>query len=544
MIIYESNENNFNNNGLGFLNDCLSANVVENLNGDMYLEFSYPINGLLSEYLVQDNIIKANTGNNNYQLFRISRVIKSFYTIDVYAPHIFYDLLNNFLLDTSPTNLIAESFGNWILSKTNFETPFVFRSDINFSASARYVRRNPVEAIIGDIDTSMVNLFRGELERDNFTIKLLQNRGHDNGEKLIFGKNIKEIKITTDTSSILTRILPLGFDGLMIPEIYIDSPIINNYISPRVAKIEFSNIKFNDTLNQDGTWSEPDSYHTLEEAYNALRLATNELYNAGIDKPTINIKIDWLELSKTEEYKNYRLLESVSIGDTIKSNVLGIDYTTKIIKTTYNVLTDTIEKFEIGSSSATIGKTINSNAKKIENISITSILQSAKDNATTKLQNALGGYVYKTQNELFIMDTNDPATAIKVWRWNLNGLGYSSTGINGEYQTAMTQDGQIVADFITTGTMSAERIVGLKDVILDEYGAYIHIGDNGEIEVGRQDYEYKIVIENDGIKAKRGDETISSWKQNIFTAQQLNLGNYSFIPRHNGSLSFRKTGGD
>lgn len=142
------------------------------------------------------------------------------------------------------------------------------------------------------------------------------------------------------------------------------------------------------------------------------------------------------------------------------------------------------------------------------------------------------------------MDTDSPETAQKVWRWNLNGLGYSSTGINGTYQTAMTQDGQIVADFITAGTMSAERITGLKDIILDEYGAYIHIGENGEIEVGRQDYEYKLVIESDGIKAKRGDETISSWEQNIFTAQQLNLGNFSFIPRENGSLSFRKTGGN
>lgn len=89
MNIYESNTSNFNNNGLGFLTDLLTANVTENLNGDMFLEFTYPINGILNEYLVQENIVKCNVGYNNYQLFRIKRVVKSYTQISVYALHIF-----------------------------------------------------------------------------------------------------------------------------------------------------------------------------------------------------------------------------------------------------------------------------------------------------------------------------------------------------------------------------------------------------------------------------------------------------------------------
>jgi len=65
------------------------------------------------------------------------------------------------------------------------------------------------------------------------------------------------------------------------------------------------------------------------------------------------------------------------------------------------------------------------------------------------------------------MDTDDLNTAKKIWRWNLNGLGYSKNGINGPYETAITQDGKIVADFITTGTMSVDRIEGLANVISD-----------------------------------------------------------------------------
>lgn len=538
MRIYSSDTTDFTNNGYGFLTDVLSASIVEELNGDYYLSFNYAINGALSEYIVQDNIVRCKVEGGTNQLFRIKRVTKDFTKMEVYAQHIFYDLLNNFLLDTAPNNLTCQSFGEWILSRTNFETPFTYYSDISDSGSARYVRRNPIEAIMGDIENSMLNIFGGDLERDNFTIKQLAHRGNSNGESLIIGKNIKEIKITMDNSSVITRILPLGFDGLMLPEIYVDSENIGNYLTPRIAKVEFQNIKYDPESEEEGVYTD------LEEAYSALRLATTQLFETGIDLPQVNIKIDWVELSKTNQYSQYQALETLHLGDYVVANILGINYSTRIVKTTYNPLTDIIEKFEIGTISKNITNSVNLNTKAVENISVSSILQSAKDSATAQLNNALGGYIYKTQNELYIMDTDSPTTAQKVWRWNLNGLGYSSTGINGTYQTAMTQDGQIVADFITTGTMSAERITGLKDIILDEYGAYIHIGENGEIEVGRQDYEYKLVIESDGIKAKRGAETISSWEQNIFTAQQLNLGNFSFIPRENGSLSFRKTGGN
>ena len=535
MKIYESNETNFTTNGLGFLTDVIEAQVIEELNGDYYLTFSYVLNGALSEYLVQDNIVGCKVEGGSTQLFRIKRVIKDFTTIEVYAQHIFYDLLNNFLLDTAPTNLSCQSFGEWILSKTNFATDFTFTSDISNSASARYVRRNPVEAIMGDMDNSMVNLFGGDLLRNNFTISLLASRGNATGETLIIGKNIKEIKITLDSTSVITRVLPLGFDGLMLPEVYIDSPNIDNYLTPRIAKVEFSNIKYDPESQEEGV------YTNIDDAYNALRAAVEQLYVDGIDEPIINVKIDWVELSKTKEYENYQSLERLHLGDYVTAQILGENYSTRIVKTTYNVLTDSVDKFEIGTIQRNIGTSVNINTQRTEQISVTSILQSAKDNATTQINSAMGGYIYKTQTDLYIMDTPDTNTATKVWRWNLNGLGYSSTGINGTYQLAMTQDGQIVADFITTGTMSADRIVGLKDVILNEYGAYIHINeDDGSVEFGQTDAQYKLVVDNDGVTIYQGSQPISYWQQNSFTVTELNLGNFAFIPRDNGSLGFRK----
>lgn len=495
MNIYASNETNFERNGLGFLTDCIKANVIESLNGDYVLQLTYPLDTSMSEYLVEDNIIKTNVGNDNYQLFRIDRVTKDFDVIEVYALHISYDLLNNMLEDVYPQNLTCQAFGNWLLNNTQYSTNFTFQSDISSSATGRYVRRNPIDAIMGNEDNSMINLFGGEIERDNFIIKLLQSRGSNNGVKLLFGKNITQIKTIVDITSMYTRIMPIGYNGLLLPEKYVDSPIINNYPTPRITKGEFSNIAYDPTGQQEG------AYTNIQDAYNALRLAANELFNQGIDKPQITIKIDWVELSKVEEYKvMYQGLERVNLGDTITAEILGFDYTTKVTKTTYNVLTDTIDKFEIGTIQKTIANSINSNTQALQQINPSSILSQAKTEATNLINNALGGYIYldyETGN-LYIMDTDNPSTAQKVWRWNLNGLGYSSTGINGTYGIAMTMNGQIVADFITTGSLNTNVINGYDSLTTQVYNNTQAIGD-------RSLKTSTITQEIDSIEAQIGD---------------------------------------
>lgn len=459
MNIYLSNETNFDKNGVGFLNDVISAKVTEILNGDYILDLEYPVNGLLSEYLVEDNIIKTNVGNDNFQLFRIKQVTKDFSFINVYAIHITYDLLDNMLLNVAPEKQNCASFGQWLLDNTAIKNKFTFESDITGIASARYVRKNPIEAILGNENNSMINLFDGELERDNFKFKMLSSRGSNNGVKLMFGKNITDIKITIDITSLYTRLIPLGFDGLMLPEIYVDSLLISNYYTPKISKVEFSDIKYDP--------EDENAFHNVEEAYQELRNRCKELFNQGLDKPIINIKIDWLELSKVEEYKKmYYNLEKVRLGDTITANILGLDYTTKVTKTIYNVLTDSIDKFEIGTLQKTISNTINNTQKEVESINVTSILKSATENASNLITSAMGGFVYKTQTELYIMDTDDINTAQKVWRWNINGLGYSSTGINGQYEIAMTMDGAINANMITTGKLNTNYIEGYEDLIL------------------------------------------------------------------------------
>ena len=491
MNIYKSTTTDFDNNGIGFLTDALSATVTESISGDFILNIEYPLNGALNEYLIENNIIKCNTGNSNYQLFRIKYIEKTFKTIKIIANHISYDLNDNLVEDCVPINKTSQLFGQYILEHTATTHNFTFESNITGTNTARYVRKNPIECIIGDLDNSMVNLFGGELLRDNFKLKLLARRGNDNHVKLLIGKNIKEINVSTDITNLYTKILPLGYDGLQLPEKYVESPLINSYPTPRIKVVKFDNIKYDEDVNNE------EAYHTLDEAYQALRNSANALFSAGQDKPLINISVDWLELSKTKEYyEKYAYLERINLGDTIYVELFNLTYTTRVIKTIFNVLTDCIEYFEVGNYKKNIESTLNSLNQNIKKIEPSSILNDAITNATKLISNAMGGYVYKTNSELYIMDTNKPETSQKVWRWNINGLGYSSTGIDGRYETAITMDGSIVADFITTGKINTNLIEGYDALVLKTDEINSKISDIADITTsGESEYASVNLVE-------------------------------------------------
>ena len=464
MFIYNNSETSFANNGLGYLKDIISASVVDTLNGDYSLTFEYPMGAKLSEYLEEGNYVKCKVADGSYQVFYITNVVKTFDIYKVQAKHVFYKLLYNLLEDVYPQNLQCQDFLNWILTHTQYQNEFTGYSNITSTTkTARYVRKNPVEAIIGTEDNSMINLYGGELKRDNFKIYFNSRIGNDEGLKLIFGKNITGININIDNTNCYTRIMPLGYDALMLPEKYIDSSLINTYPFPRIAIYTFDDIKYDP--------NDESAYQTLSDAYDALRAKVAELYDNGIDKPQVSISVDWLELSKTSQYKEYASLERVHLGDTIYANILGVDFTTRVVKTTYNPLNDTIEKFEIGTIQPSIATSMNNMVMALKNVDASSILTQAQQNATSLITQAMGGYVYKTNSELYIMDTDNPQTAEKVWRWNINGLGYSSTGINGPYGIAMTMDGSIVADYITTGTLNTNVIQGYDSMVIEVHDA-------------------------------------------------------------------------
>ena len=467
MILYEKGTTDFSRNGLGFLNNVISANVVEELNGEYSLTFDYPLNETLSNELLEERIVKCKVSDGTNQCFIIKNVVKTYEKMTITCSHLFYYLLTDLADDVYPQNLSPKSFLDWIIARANYVLPFTTTSDVVTQKSARYVRKNLVEIILGDQNNSMANLFGIEIKRNNWNIALNSRIGADRGEKLIYGKNITGINLTIDTNEMYTRIMPIGFDGLLLPEKYVDADNIDDYPYPKIGIFDFNDIKYDP--------DDPDAYHDIDDAYTALRDAVDELYENKVNYPSVNIKIDWLELSKTEEYKQYSNLERVELGDTIHAEIFGLNYTTRVIKTEYNPLNDRIERFEIGTVEPSYATQMNKYALELQNINPASIIEEAKASASNLITQAMGGYVYKTNSELYIMDSDDPSTAVHVWRWNINGLGYSSTGINGTYGLAMTMDGSIVADFITTGTLSTSVIDGYDSLTLQVNNNYQEI---------------------------------------------------------------------
>lgn len=447
--IYKNDCDDFDNNGLGILSDFkTSPKIKESLNSNFELSFDYALKGQNAEYLVVDNVIKA-PYDNGYQLFRIKKVKPTLTKINVYAVHIFYDLSENFLTDVAPTKKSGVNAISWILENAMFPTKFTVTGDIIPDNSARYVRKNIVESILG-ADNCVVKRWGGEIERDNYNIIYHKERGKDKGVYIKQGKNIKEVEISIDFTSVVTRIVPQGANELLLPEYYVDSPLIKTYRNPIVAKYEFSNI----TVDEDTT---------EEQAYDKLREAANELFTKqGIDKPTISVKVDWLELSKTEEYRyKYSNFESVRLGDTVTVQALGYEYKIRVITVEYDCLLNRYTSFEIGDPKADyVDRQTTAVEMEIQKNS-SSLLERAKQAATALINNGFGGHVRVYPDRILVMDTDDETTARNVWQWNLNGFAHSSTGINGNYGLAMTIDGQIVADRITSGTMNVQRINGL-----------------------------------------------------------------------------------
>lgn len=459
LVLYNSSATSFSNLGLGILRDLKSdAIITEELNGSFILEFEYTKNGFLSDKLLEGNLIKSNN-----QIFRIKNITKSLSdsnSIKILAQQFFqFDMSKNFLADVAPTKLNGQNALQWITDRTEIPTNFTINGDCTELASARYVRKNVSDAIY-NADNSLLSRFGGELEFNLSNVYLHNKRGSDKGFSIRYRKNLKGLEFNLDFSTVVTKICPQGANELLLDELYVSSPKINNYYQPFFQKMEFTDIGV-------------DEETTEEEAKNKLKEAALEQFNQGIDVPEISIKVDFVELSKCTEYQEYQNLESCALGDTIKVIIpeFNINTSVRVVKTVYNDNLKRLTSLELGTTAKNIVSSQNSAIKSIENTieNPVNILASAKKEATEMINHPFKGnlVIDEETGVLYLIDTNDIKTATNVWKWSMGGLGYSSTGINGTFNTAITQDGSIVADFIKTGKIDTSVIEGYDQLLLD-----------------------------------------------------------------------------
>ncbi|EJO5349021.1 phage tail protein [Clostridium botulinum] len=379
--LFAPNTIDFKTNGVTILTDAMDSEITEELNGKYTLSFKYTV----EEPKVVKGIIQANinvitskttiVGNKgdinlhpksyflqkdyivyaNNQAFRIYNVKRDMSMIIINCRHIFYDLLDNFLEDVRPTNLNRIDALQWVLDGTQYPNRFTASGNLGPIATGYFIRKNVVEAIMGK--NGIIQTWGGEIVRDNFNIGIWDNRGNDRGVLIQGGKNLVGIEEDLDTDNVITRIMPTGLDEndtvIMLPEKYIDSPNINMYSHPKVKHIHYGNIKVNKETNI-----------TKDDVIRLLRLKVKELYEVEkVDIPEVNYKVDFIELSKTEEYKDYINLEKVEVGDTVtvRYDKLNLDIKAKVIKTTKKLKGKTWvnEKVELGNFKNNVTTSLN-----------------------------------------------------------------------------------------------------------------------------------------------------------------------------------------
>lgn len=450
-VLYESTESTFETNGLGVLSDTISCQVVEERNGIFEITLEYPLTGIHYQEIKQRRIIfiKPNPYEDP-QPFRIYRITKPLSgKITVYAQHISYDLSG------VPVSPFSSGSVTGALSglKTNaaVTNPFSFWTDKTSTGDFAVTAPTSTRTLLGGSDGSILDVFGGEYKFDRWTMRLYNNRGKNSGVSIRYGKNLMDLQQDENISNVVTGIYPywLSSEGELteLPEKIVNAP--GTYDFTRISAIDFS-----------GDFEEAPTEEQLRDRANDY-ISSN---NVGV--PTVSITVEFQPLEQTEEYKDIALLERVNLCDTVnvEYSELGVSATAKCVKTTYDALKDKYISIELGDAKTNIADTIIQQQQEINEKPSVSFLEQAVINATNWITGNKGGYVIFQRNadgqpyEILIMDTPDINTATKVWRWNNGGLGYSSNGYEGPFATAITQDGAIVANFITTGTLQANLI--------------------------------------------------------------------------------------
>ena len=458
-ILFEGNTTSFDSYGLGVLSDCVSCVVSEERNGAYELEMTYPVDGLHFSQITHSRIIyaKPSDGGNN-QAFRIYKITKPRNGIvTVNAEHISYQL--NFIPTGGAEATTCQNALNGLKNNAYESCPFTFYSDNTKAGTYKQSAPASIRSRLGGTQGSILDVFGGEYEWDNFTVKNLADRGSDNGVTLRYGKNITDIKQEENIENTVTGVCPYWANEetlVTLPEKVLHSSTASLYPFQRTMILDCSS-----------------NFESEPSVADLRQFATNYMAQNNIGYPKVSISVSFVALWQTEEYKDVAPLERVGLCDYVHIyyEKLGIEGVAKVIKTEYDALLERYNKIDLGDAKSTLGDTIRGEIQDETRDKVTSqAMMNAVERATALITGNQGGYVRFIYDEdglpqeILVMNTDSIDTATKVWRWNQQGLGYSNHGYQGPYGLAMTSNGEIVADFITSGTLDAVDIQAVNNV--------------------------------------------------------------------------------
>ncbi|HAT4259195.1 TPA: peptidoglycan DD-metalloendopeptidase family protein [Clostridium perfringens] len=322
------------------------------LNGICEIEIDHPYDKEGRWKLINGNgVIKAPTPYSEGQLFPIYNIDKTMLTtgLKIKARHIFFDLYYSTTEDIRAVNCNCQRALNILLADTKFNG----YSDIKKINTCYFVKQNRIEAINGsNRDNSIINRWGGEIFLDNFDVYVNERIGEDKGLEILYGTNMVDLGLKENRKDIVTRIKPVAFNGRRLPELFIDSPLINKYRIIYEKYIEFNNLKFKGDLQNETEENDDGSivFETEEELYNALREECRKLFEGGLDKPTITGNVKVAALSNTEKYKYIKNLVNIGLGDTLIANHtdLGVNIRVRCVGYEWDILKEKYINVSIG----------------------------------------------------------------------------------------------------------------------------------------------------------------------------------------------------
>lgn len=538
-VLYRKGLTAFNSLGIGPLPDTIECTVREERNGQYELEMRYPVTGLHYKDIEVGKIIRvrnAYCGLQPFDIYAISRPMNGVVTIN--AKHASYRLNKMVLNPCSGTTAASAmvAIGSHI---TYGPEDFTFWTDKTTQADWSTLVPVSVRAALGGTEGSVLDVYGGEFEWDNFDVKLHGSRGTDTGVTIKYGKNLLDIVAEENVAERFTACVPFykaRDDSVTIGSVVKTAEwnVIDNYIAPMDLTQYFE--------PPEGA---ADNWHPtttqLQEKAQALMTAN------AVSRIAQNLTVKFALLSQSAEYANLAALERVKLCDTVtvQHPGLGVDVKLKVIATTWNVLLDRYDDIELGQPKATLSQTIIGDlaetfatleeelADKVD----WTHMDEAIENATDLLTGGTGGYVVIGRNaagqpnEIFIMDQPDTTQAVSVIRLNKNGIGFSTQGINGPYENAWTIDGHLVANFMDTGILSATIIKA--GVLSDPNGNFILDLPTGTMTMKKG----SINIANNFIVGTDGKATMTDA---IFTGESVN-GFHPYVG--NGRVSIEASDG-
>lgn len=345
---YEKDNTNYDVNGDITLLPT-QCELSTEINGTWKLTMSHPLDpDERWKYLSEEAVISAPTFQSDHQLFRVDKCVKTDSSVDVTAYPIFFDSADDcFLMDTRPTNQNGQNALNIIMQGSKYSG----ESDITTGGTAYFVRRNLMDAINGEDSPTFIQVWGGEILYDNFKIIINERIGGDYGVEIRYGKNMNGLSYTVDMSDVVTRIVPVAYNGRTMSgdKPWVDSENIDKYAKKYIREVKFEDVK----LAEDASDGEEDDIiicadQTALDA--ALTQKCEDMYAAGADLPAVTIEVTMIDLAKTEQYKDFENLVTVGLGDTVHcyNYKLGITTDARVIKLTWDCIRNQAGEMTLG----------------------------------------------------------------------------------------------------------------------------------------------------------------------------------------------------